>query len=263
MMTITSLSNPKVKELSILRKASVRRERGLFLIDGAREIVLAQKAGVGIVELYYCPDLINKWPKDQSFGLNSKKMIEVSEKVFQKVCYKEKPDGFLALAKTKQLELKDIKLTRQPLIIILEGVEKPGNLGAILRTSYAAQVDVIIINDYQTDIYNPNVIRASEGCLFFNQVVLASVEQTIQWLKDKKIKSLATTTSGAESYTKADFKKANAIILGSEAQGLSQKWLKEADDLIKIPMKKGLDSLNVSVSAAVILFEALRQKGSV
>jgi len=260
MTTITSLANPKIKELVQLKKASHRRQSQLFTIDGLREILAAQKAGVNLIELYYCPTLIKKWPKDQTFGLNDKKIVEVSETVFQKICYKEKSDGFLAVAEYKSLTLDQIKVSAQPLIVVLESVEKPGNLGAILRTAHAAQVDAIIINENQTDIYNPNIIRASEGCLFSQQVVIASTEETISWLQANKIKSLAAATKAIKSYTTIDLKKAIAIILGSESEGLSNNWLKKADGLIKIPMKSDIDSLNVSVSAAIIIFETLRQR---
>jgi TrmH family RNA methyltransferase len=156
--------------------------------------------------------------------------------------------------------LDKIKLSNNPLLVILEAVEKPGNLGAIIRTSYAAGVDAIIINDNQTDIYNPNVIRASEGFIFNKPIVIASVEETADWLRNNKILSYAAATTGKNNYTKEKLSEPAAIILGSEAYGLSDKWLKRADKLIKIPMEKGIDSLNVSVSGAIIIYEALRQR---
>ena len=149
------------------------------------------------------------------------------------------------------------------MIIVLENIEKPGNLGAIIRTAYAAGATAIIINDNQTDIYNPNVIRASEGYVFKEKIVSASVKETIKWLKENKIKSYGAATSGKLVYTKVDLREPLAIILGSEADGLSREWLKAANELVKIPMQKGMDSLNVSVSAAILVFEALRQRGLV
>lgn len=259
MNLINSLGNQKIKDLVKLQKASERREKQLIIIDGAREIELARKSGVEFLELFYCPVLIKKEVKD-FFGLDQEKITETSEAVFEKICYKENPDGYFALAKMKLIGLDKIKLSKNPLIVILEAVEKPGNLGAIIRTSYAAGVDVIIINDSQTDIYSPNVIRASEGFIFDKQIVIAGVEETADWLRDNKILSYAAATSGKNSYTKEKLSLPAAIILGSEAYGLSDKWLKRADKLIKIPMEKGIDSLNVSVSAAVILYEALRQR---
>jgi len=259
MITISSLSNQKIKDLVRLQKASERRRQGLILIDGAREIELAKKSGVQIIELFYCPALIKK-ADGRFFGLKSEQIIEVTEPVFSKICYKENPDGFLALAKPAVFTLETIKLSKNPLVIVLEAVEKPGNLGAIIRTATAGGVDVLIVNDNQTDIYNPNVIRASEGLIFSLPIVLTSVAETSKWLGEQKIKSFAAATTSSKNYTKVNFKKALAIILGSEAEGLSQEWIKSVDEVIRIPMQKGIDSLNVSVSAAIILYEAIRQR---
>lgn len=259
MESINSVNNQKIKDLVKLQKASERREKQFIIIDGAREIDLAKKSGVEILELFYCPALIKKEVKD-FFGLDQEKITEVSEAVFMKICYKENPDGYFALARIKLIGLDRIKLSGNPLLVILEAVEKPGNLGAIIRTAYAAGVDAIIINDSQTDIYNPNVIRASEGFVFNKPIVIASVEETADWLRGNKILSYAAATTGKNNYTKEKLSLPAAIILGSEAYGLSDKWLKRADKLIKIPMEKGIDSLNVSVSGAIIIYEALRQR---
>lgn len=260
MSIINSVNNQKIKDIVKLKKASERRSRQLVMIDGAREIELAKKSGNEILELFYCPELIKKEAKD-FFGLSSEKITETSSPVFEKICYKESPDGYFALVKIKPQSLKNIKLSKKPLLVILEAVEKPGNLGAILRSSYAAGVEAIIINDNQTDIYNPNVIRASEGFVFVLPVVIASVEETTTWLKEGKILSLAAATTGKNIYTQEKMSGPLAIVLGSEAHGLSDKWLKRADKLIKIPMARGIDSLNVSVSAAILIYEALRQRG--
>lgn len=259
MVLINSLNNQKIKDIVKLQKASERRARGLIIIDGLREIKAARESGVELLELFYCPSLIKKEVKDL-FGLDQEKITETSEAVFKKICYKDSPDGYFALAKTKNICLDKIKLSKNPLIVILETVEKPGNLGAIIRTSYAAGVDAIIINDSQTDIYNPNVIRASEGFVFSKTIVIASVDETAGWLKERGILSYAAATTGKNNYTKEKLLSPAAIVLGSEAYGLSSKWLKLADKLIKIPMEKGIDSLNVSVSGAVIIYEALRQR---
>ncbi|MFA5109259.1 MAG: RNA methyltransferase [Patescibacteria group bacterium] len=262
MNTIVSLNNQIIKDLVRLKKAGERKDRGLIIIDGAREIKTAVEAGVEIVALFYCPELVKNpsAPAGNFFNLSEEKIIKVSEAVFDKICYKENPDGFLATAQPQQTFLADIKLKNNPLIVILEAVEKPGNLGAILRTAYAADATAVIINDSQTDIYNPNVIRASEGCVFAKTIVKAETTETISWLKENKIKSFGAATGGLKSYTKADLRGAAAIVFGSESEGLSEQWLRAAEELIKIPMKKGIDSLNVSVSAAVILYEALRQR---
>jgi len=260
MNIINSANNQKIKDMVKLQKAGERRACGLFIIDGAREIDMARKSGTEILELFYSPELIKKESPDL-FGLERDKIIEVPEMVFRKICYKESPDGYLAVAKVGTMKLKQIKLSKNPLVIVLEAVEKPGNLGAILRTAYAAGAEAIIINSSQTDIYNPNVIRASEGFIFSKPVVIASVEETIVWLAENNILSYAAATTGKNDYTKEKMDMPLAIVLGSEADGLSEKWLKKANKLIKIPMKKGIDSLNVSVSAAILIYEALRQRG--
>ena len=195
MNIINSVNNQKIKEIAKLQKAGERRARGLFIIDGAREIELAQKAVTEISELFYSPGLVRKETSD-FFGLERDKITEVSETVFKKICYKESPDGYLAVAKIGVTKLKQIKLGKNPLIIVLEAVEKPGNLGAILRTAYAVGADAIIINSSQTDIYNPNVIRASEGFVFSKPVAVASVEETVTWLAENKILSYAAATTG-------------------------------------------------------------------
>lgn len=259
MLKITSLDNPKIKELISLAKNKKRQEAGLIIVDGFREIISAQKANLEIAELYYCLDLM-KESLESFYSLDERKKIEVSAAVFKKICYKEKPDGFLALIKKPEAELNKLKLSKKPLIIILEAVEKPGNLGAIIRTAYAAGVDAIIINNGQTDIYNPNVIRASEGLIFFQQIFNLTLKETLKFLKDNKIANFAAGTKGATDYLEADYNQGCAIVLGSEDRGLSPAWLEKADDIIKIGMKKGVDSLNVSVSAAIIVFEALRQR---
>ena len=259
MNLINSINNQKIKDLVKLKKAGERREKGLIIIDGSREIELAQKSGMDILELFYCPALIKKEVK-YFFNIDCEKITEVSEAVFLKICYKENPDGYFALAKTSFLSLNSVKLNKNPLIVVLEAVEKPGNLGAIIRTAYATGVDLIIINDNQTDIYNPNVIRASEGFVFNKSIIICSLDETIDWLKKNKIVSFGAATSGKNNYTKEKMNGPVAIIMGSEANGLSDKWLKRADKLVKIPMAKGIDSLNVSVSAAVLLYEALRQR---
>lgn len=259
MLKITSLDNKKIKEVISLYKNKKRQEVGLIVVDGFREINLAYQAGLEIEDLFYCPELI-KQGLDNFSNLNTEKIIEVSEAVFRKICYKENPDGFLALIKKLDTSLNKLKLSKNPLLIILEAVEKPGNLGAIIRSAYAAGVEAIIINDGRTDIYNPNVIRASEGLIFSQPIFNLSFKETIKFLKKNKIQSFAAGTKGSVNYLKVDFSQACAIVLGSEDKGLSENWLKEADEIVKINMKKGVDSLNVSVSTAIIVFEALRQR---
>jgi len=212
MNIIHSTNNQKIKDLVKLKKAGERREQKIIIVDGAREIELAKKSGHEIKELFYCSSLIKKEIKD-FFGLEREKIIETSEAVFRKICYKENPDGYFATAKMPVLNLEKIKLSKNPLIVVLEAVEKPGNLGAILRTSYAAGVDVIIINDSQTDIYNPNVIRASEGFVFNQQIIVTSAAETVKWLRENKILSYAAATTGKNNYSKEKMDSSKFILI--------------------------------------------------
>lgn len=256
---ITSLANKTIKDAAALKKSGERKESGLILIDGLREIEMALRAQVEIISLFYCPEVMSA--KIEILDkISPNKRVEVSETVLKKICYKENPDGFLAIAQPKDKALADLNIKDEALIVILENVEKPGNLGGIIRTAYAAGASAVIVNNSQTDIYNPNVIRASEGHVFTENIISASVEETIKWLKHNKIKSFGAATIGAKIYTDVDLRGRVAIVLGSEADGLSKQWLEEAGQLIKIPMRAGIDSLNVSVSAAVIIYEALRQR---
>lgn len=258
---ITSLANKMIKDAASLKKSGERKKCGLILIDGLREIEMALRSRLEIATLFYCPDL-TAGRTEMIKEISPEKRVEISEAAFRKICYKENPDGFLAIAKPKPLELSELSLDDDALLVILENVEKPGNLGGIIRTAYAAGVDAVIVNSAQTDIYNPNVIRASEGHVFTEKVISAGVDETVRWLAKNKIRSFGAATIGAKIYTDSDLSGRTAIVMGSEADGLSDEWLKKADELIKIPMRAGIDSLNVSVSAAVIVYEAVRQRGS-
>lgn len=253
---IESLENPKIKNIVKLRESSQeRKEQGLFIIEGHREIGLAQKGGVEIENLIYCSDYIKR-----ELAIDEEKIIEVSKKVFNKISFRENPDGFLAVAKIKEQNLENIKLSANSLLVVLEAVEKPGNLGAILRTADAAGADAVIINDPKTDIYNPNVIRASQGTVFTVATVFSSVGETIKFCEKNKIKILAATPEAKKEYAEVDYKLGCAIVVGAEDTGLSKDWLAAAEEKIKIKMRGKIDSLNVSVSTAIILFEALRQR---
>jgi TrmH family RNA methyltransferase len=185
----------------------------------------------------------------------------VSKEVFDKMAYRENSDGCLAVAEIKNSVLSEIKLSDSPFIIVLEGIEKPGNLGAILRTADAAQVDAVIICDPKTDIYNPNVIRSSVGCVFTNQVVACTSEEALEYLTKNGISSYAAALTASDYYQKTDMAKSCAIVMGTEADGLSEFWLEKSDKQIKIAMRGKIDSLNVSTSCAVLVFEAMRQRG--
>lgn len=257
MEIISSEQNNRIKNvIKLQEKSRERKKQGLFVIDGLREIKEALNGGIIIEEIFICPEIVG----DDFSDFSDVKTFYVSKSVYQKMSYKEKAAGVLAVARPQVLELGTLKLKKNPLLVILEAVEKPGNLGAIIRSSYASGVDAIIINDEQTDIYNPNVVRASEGLIFRLPVIVASRENTVEFIKENKIKVFAAALVGAKNYVDANYKEASAILLGTEATGLSKEWLKAADEVIKIPMKPGIDSLNVSVSAAILIFEAWKQR---
>jgi RNA methyltransferase, TrmH family len=258
--TITSTQNPKIKSLLSLEKPRERRKSGLFVVEGKKEIEMALMAGYKIGNLFYCPEII---PERElvSLGASEKLVIPVSKEVFDKIAVRENSGGILAVAEQKTHRLDQIKLTSNPLLLILESVEKPGNLGAILRTADAAGVDAVIICDPQTDFYNPNVIRSSIGCLFTTQLASASSEDTISWLKKNNVSMFCTYLKASQPYHQVDYQKASAIIMGTEATGLSDLWVNNSDMNIIIPMQGKIDSMNVSTAAAVVVFEAKRQRG--
>ncbi len=256
MSKIISTQNQKIKNLLKLRKSKERKKTSLVLVDGLREIKEAYDFNFKIEELFFCEGLIKK-----NYNFNLKK-TELSEKVFRKIAYPENPDGWLALVKPKDLDLADIPLKKQMLILVLEGLEKPGNLGAIIRTASAVKADAVIVNDQKIDPYNPNVIRASTGMVFSTKTIVSKQEDTYAWLKKNNINILATSSKAKKSFYDVNFKKSSALVFGSEAFGLSDFWIKKANSLLKIPIRKELDSLNVSVSVAVFSFEVIRQRGN-
>ncbi len=258
MEKINSLANSKVKYLLSLRKASRRKKEDIIIIEGEKEIKMAQLAKLDFVNYYFCPELIKDKKIEES--LPRDKTIELSEKVFNKVSYKQNPDGVLVLVKRPQFELEQVQLSKQPLILILEAIEKPGNLGAILRTADAVGVDALILCEASTDIYNPNSIRASLGAIFSVPIATSSNIETMEWLKKNKINIYSAGLEASIDYVEADYKKACAIVIGTEHAGLSEFWLNNSKQNIKIPMQGKIDSLNASVSAAVILYEVLRQR---
>jgi TrmH family RNA methyltransferase len=253
---IISLQNDRVKNLVKLQKSSERKSQHLILIEGWREIKQAVDNGFQIESLYL-NQAINLPEIDQHYS----RTILLSPQVFKKVAYRENTEGVIAIAKTKFHSFDSLKLRKNPLVIVLESVEKPGNLGAVLRTAEAAAVDAIFVCDPLTDIYNPNVIRSSLGCVFSVPVVVCRNQDAIKYLKEKKIRTYAAELKASKRYDLIDFSKPAAIILGTEATGLTQEWISAADERIIIPMLGSHDSLNVSVSAAILVFEALRQRG--
>lgn len=262
MEKISSLQNPRIKNIVRLSKNKERKQQNLFMIEGARELSLALAAGYEIESVFVCPGLFIKtdYP-DVLHSISESKVYEVTEAIFEKIAYREGSDGLLTLARPKPHTLKDLKLSNNPFIIILEAIEKPGNLGAILRTADAAQVDAVIVCDPATDLYNPNAVRSSIGCLFTVQTAVCSSQEAIVFLQKNDIKSFAAELQTSRWYQDTDFSRSSAIVMGTEADGLTDFWLENADERIKIPMRGKIDSLNVSVSTAVITFEAMRQRG--
>jgi TrmH family RNA methyltransferase len=259
-VVITSTQNPKVKSLLALEKPRERRRQQQFIIEGKKEIGLALQAGYRIGNLFYCVDIFPE--RDLlSLKIEDKFLVPVSQEVFDKIAVRENSGGVVAVAEMKAHRLEDIQLSKNPLVLILESVEKPGNLGAILRTSDAAGVDAVISCDPQTDFYNPNVVRSSLGCVFTKQIASATSEETIQWLKQNNIASYCTYLKASKPYNEVDYKGPSAIVMGTEATGLSEVWVKNAAANIIIPMQGKIDSMNVSTAAAVVVFEAMRQRG--
>lgn len=259
-VTITSTQNPKIKSVLALEKPRERRKQGLFVVEGRKEIGLALKAGYKIDNLFYCQEIIS-FNEAEQYVQHGQSLIGVSREVFEKLAIREGSGGLVAVAQQKIHRLDQLKLSENPLVLILESVEKPGNLGAILRTADAAGIDAVIICDPQTDFYNPNVIRSSIGCVFTKQVASASSEETIAWLATMGIKIYCTYLKASVPYHTIDYRKPAAIVMGTESTGLSHQWVQNATANIIIPMQGEIDSMNVSTAAAVVVFEAKRQRG--
>ncbi|MEQ8359496.1 MAG: RNA methyltransferase [Cytophagales bacterium] len=257
---LTSTHNPRIKNLLALEKPRVRRETGLFIIEGIKELSLAIEAQYELTNVFYCPAIISQ-NAFESLDLPESILVPVSEAVFEKIAYRKTTGGVVAIAKQRNHRLANIFLSDNPLVLVLESVEKPGNLGALLRTADAAKLDAVIICDPQTDFYNANVVRSSVGCLFTTQLAAATSEETIEWLRNNKIEIYCTYLEGSVRYDRVDFKQPSAIVMGTESTGLSDLWINSSDQNIKIPMRGKIDSMNVSVAAAVTVFEALRQRG--
>jgi RNA methyltransferase, TrmH family len=257
-MHITSVTNPKIKEITRLRKAAERKKEDLIVIEGRKEAEAARAAGMSAESFFFCPEL-NSGPETPRSG-EQKNFFTVTRTIFKKISQREHPDGWLMLAKPRYLQLEDIRLGQVPLVVILESTEKPGNLGAVIRTAAAAGADAVIISDSQTDIYGPNVIRASRGAVFSEQIAVSATARVIIWLKTHKIKIYAAAPLAGMFHTEPDYTGPSAIVIGAEHEGLSEQWLKVADKKISIPMAGGIDSLNASVSAAIVIYEAVRQR---
>lgn len=257
---ITSTANLRIKALQKLSKASERRKQGRFVVEGLRELGLALDHGYSPDVLYFCPELVpDGYPS--RLGVPEDACVPVSRAVFDRIAYRENRDGMVGVFHTRPLALADVRLEKNPLIIVLEAVEKPGNLGAILRTADAVQANAVVVCDPKTDFFNPNVVRSSIGCCFTRQVALCTNEELLSWLIAHGISTYAAALTADGLYHEADYQGAVAFLMGTEATGLSEFWLHHADHSIKIPMLGEIDSLNVSVSTAVMVYEAMRQRG--
>jgi len=267
MIEITSKCNPKIKEIIKLRKKNKRDENKLFVIEGFREILRAIDGNIEFESLFISPKLFLGENENQiiDFFCNNKiPVYECEKSIFEKISLRERPDGLIAIAKQRHLYIGDLdKVCRgkkKILLVIVESIEKPGNLGSILRSSDGVGVDAVIVCDQVTDIYNPNVIRASIGTVFTNVIIEADSKEVIEFIKTEKISIVATTPGAKKEYTDVDLAKNIAIAMGSEQYGLSQVWLDMADIKVKIPMLGKADSLNVATATTIMLYETLRQR---
>ncbi len=260
MKVISSIQNPFVKSLLQLQeKSKNRKQTGTFLMEGQREIQLAINGGYEIETVLFFPDLINITQVNQIVG-KQVLLIEINKDVYQKLAYRDTTEGILAVAKTKSMQLSDLKLSDNPLILVAEAPEKPGNIGALLRTADAANLDAVIIANPKSDMYNPNIVRSSVGGLFTNQIAVGTTAEIIQFLEENKINFYSATLQNSTSYHTQDFTKPTALVVGTEATGLTQEWREKATQNINIPMQGAIDSMNVSVAAAILIFEAKRQR---
>ncbi|HTB81815.1 MAG TPA: RNA methyltransferase [Opitutaceae bacterium] len=260
---ITSLQNPRIKQLVRLRDRRPRDEAGVFLVEGYREIRRALEKKIPLRELYFAPEWFlgeNEPALLAQAEAAGAQLFELPRETFAKVAYRERPDGLLAVAPQWRRTLADLALPESPFLLVVEGIEKPGNLGTILRSADAAGCHAIIVCDPVTDLFNPNVVRASTGVLFSVPCVVEENPRVLAWLQEKKIRTIATTPAAATLYTAADLRGPLAIVMGSEQYGLSEFWLKNAGLPVRIPMAGQADSLNVAMATIIALFEAVRQR---
>ena len=274
--TVTSAQNPKIRNLLLLQeKSKARREQGLFVVEGRRELEHCLEAGFRVRTVFYCPELAGSLPEGVCLPEAEKRVdasgrhtpsgthvIEIPETLYRKVAYRESTEGIIAEVETRTLRLEDLELSEHPLIVVLESVEKPGNLGAVLRSADAARADAVIVCDPLTDLWNPNLIRASLGGIFTVPTVCAGSAETIDWLHAHGIRILTAQLQDSSWYYDTEMTGGTALVMGTESTGLNQIWRDAADAHIRIPMLGRLDSLNVSVSTAILLFEAVRQRNS-
>lgn len=259
--SITSTQNPLIKQLTQLKdKSRERKKTGQFLLEGKRELSLAIKGGYTIETLLYFPDLFSE-SEAKAMEHYTIEIIEISKEVFQKLAYRSTTEGVIAVGKTKSHTLEELKLTsKNPLILVAEAPEKPGNIGALLRTADAANVDTMIIANPKSDIYNPNIIRSSVGCVFTTEIAVANSKDVISYLQKYNFNIFSAILQESQPYHTQDYTLPTAIVVGTEATGLTQEWRDAATQNVSIPMQGVIDSMNVSVAAGILIFEAKRQR---
>lgn len=262
MKEISSSQNPAIKKvLQLQQKSRIRKSSGMFVVEGVREIRLAIEGGYQIQQLFFCEEILGdvSWVHQ----LEVVERIKVTENVYQHLAHRQTTEGALATFKSKDHSLQGIKLSDNPLILVAEASEKPGNIGALLRTADASGIDAVFIANPKTDLYNPNIVRSSVGCLFTNQIATGSSEEIRDYLQQNGIAIYAAALRPESiDYTQVAYNLPSAIVVGTEATGLEESWLQQSTKNIVIPMKGRIDSLNVSVSAAILIFEAIRQRNS-
>ena len=260
MQKLISIQNSFIKSLVVLReKSRLRQEKGSFLIEGQQEIQLAVKGGYDIEKVLFYSVLCSEIDAYQL--AKNADLIEISKDIFEKLAYRKSTGGVIAIAKVKNFSLDSLSLGENPLILVVESPEKPGNIGALLRTADAAKIDAVIVANSRSDLYNPNVVRSSVGCLFTNQIAIAKTEDVISFLKKYNIAIYCATLQDSTYYDTLDYTSATAFVFGNESTGLSKQWRSISTKNITIPMSGKVDSMNVSVSAGVLIFEAKRQRG--
>jgi len=262
---ITSLQNGRIKNLVKLRNRRSRDQQGVFIAEGYRAITRALEKDVVPTELYFSPEWFlgeNEEALLEEAQSRGAALFELNKIAFEKVAYRDRPEGILGVIPQWTYTLNDLTLGKPPFLLVTESIEKPGNLGTILRSADAAGVDAVICCDSVTDLYNPNVVRSSTGVLFSMPTVMTSSRETIEWLRSNGIRSIAATPHATPLYTETDLTGPAAIVMGSEQFGLSETWLEACDEQTRIPMAGQADSLNVAMATLVTLFEAVRQRAA-
>lgn len=261
---ITSLQNPLVKRIVGLKDRRDRQREGVFVIEGEKELLHAIAGGIRLETLVVCPTLLQSNTQltsvDKLAALKAGDTVEVADHVFAKMAYRESTGGLLAVATTPTATLADIPLADRMLVLVVEGAEKPGNLGALLRTADGAGANAVIVCGQGVDLYNPNVVRASLGALFTVPTIAATDQEAFQWLQTHQFQVVLASPSAKTDYATMSYSQKTALVLGSEHQGLSDFWLLKGVDSITIPMRGRMDSLNVSCSGAILLYEIARQQ---